>query len=73
MHKVRGLVLYFFELKLRVSFNSILTYINKNSEIAKFLFSKSFKFAPEHRSYLASMFILVSIETDLPKNKRGSK
>ena len=44
---MKNLVLYLFELKLRVSFNSTLNCINKNSGITKKILKKNFKLRPK--------------------------
>ena len=40
--KLRGLVLHFFLLKLRVTFDFALGHVNKNSGVTKILLKKSF-------------------------------
>ena len=73
MFKVRGLVLYFFLLKLKVLFNSALDYINKYFRVTKILLKTSFKFDLGKKFYLIPAFVLVPAETDLPINKKSSK
>ena len=66
-------VLHFFELKLRVLFNSTPSSINKSSRITEILLKKSLKLGLEQRFSLIPMFILILVETDLLINKKDDK
>ena len=57
--KLRSLVLNFFELKLRVPFNSTLSCIDKNSRVIKIFLKKNLKLSPYQGFYLILIFILI--------------
>lgn len=59
MLKVRTLVLFFFELKLRVLFNSVLSCVDK-----------SFELVLEQKFYLVLIFMLVLVEINLSIKKK---
>ena len=73
MFKVKSPILHLFLLKLRVTFDSPLGYVNKSLRVTKILPKKSFKIDPGQWSYLTPTFVLVPAETDPPIKKRCGK
>ena len=73
MLKIRNLVLYFFKLKLWVSFNFALSYINKCSEVLKILLKKSIYLSSKQQFYLTLILILMQEGIDLSIKKRDNK
>ena len=68
--KVKDPVLYYFLLKLKVSFNFTPGYVNKCSEVTKILSKKSLKICPGQGFHLIPMFMLVLARIDLSEKKK---
>lgn len=66
---MKSSILNKFFLISKVVFNIHLDYIYKYSKVIKILSKKSFKLNPRSKFYLALIFILIFIKTNLPIKK----
>ena len=73
MFKIGGPVFHFLLLKLRVTFDFALDFVNKSSRVAKIVRKKSLELNPWQKFYLNSKFILVLAEINLPIKKKVGK
>lgn len=71
MFKIKNPVLYIFLLKLKVIFDFILGYINKNSKVSKFCLKKALNLIK--RKVLFRFNIFISIGRNLSAYKKRDK
>lgn len=69
MVKKKGLVLQFFQLKLKIPLNLALSCIEESSRITKILLKKSLELGLELEFYMILMFMLVQARIDLCTKK----
>lgn len=73
MIKVRDPVLYLFLLKLKVTVDFILDYVNKNLGLIKVLLEKKLELVLRKRFYLTPTLLLISAKADPLTKKRSNK